>query len=116
MPLVRRGRVLVSVAPLEVFLRGARVQAGCFLPTLQQQLALHLTLERSGTLVRVYHFADASYLTPLPALADTDPLGVNQNVTFEEVGGLDDCMLPNHSSFVSKTDCTPTQTSRLCKK
>ena len=24
------------------------------------------------------------------ALADADPLGVNQNVTFEEVGGLDD--------------------------
>ena len=23
-------------------------------------------------------------------LADADPLGVNQNVTFEEVGGLDD--------------------------
>lgn len=25
-----------------------------------------------------------------PALADADPLGVNQNVTFDEVGGLDD--------------------------
>jgi hypothetical protein len=24
------------------------------------------------------------------ALADADPLGVNQNVTFNEVGGLDD--------------------------
>ena len=24
------------------------------------------------------------------ALADADPLGVNQNVTFDEVGGLDD--------------------------
>ena len=26
------------------------------------------------------------------ALADADPLGVNQNVTFDEVGGLDDRM------------------------
>lgn len=26
----------------------------------------------------------------LLALADVDPLGVNQNVTFDEVGGLDD--------------------------
>jgi len=26
----------------------------------------------------------------LAALADADPLGVNQNVTFDEVGGLDD--------------------------
>ena len=29
-------------------------------------------------------------LTPCLVLADADPLGVNQNVTFEEVGGLDD--------------------------
>lgn len=28
------------------------------------------------------------------ALADADPLGVNQNVTFDEVGGLDDRELP----------------------
>jgi len=27
---------------------------------------------------------------PCTALADADPLGVNQNVTFDEVGGLDD--------------------------
>lgn len=26
----------------------------------------------------------------MPALADVDPLGVNQSVTFDEVGGLDD--------------------------
>jgi ATPase family AAA domain-containing protein 2 len=32
----------------------------------------------------------------LAALADADPLGVNQNVTFDEVGGLDD-----RSSFIS---------------
>ena len=29
-------------------------------------------------------------LISLSVLADADPLGVNQNVTFEEVGGLDD--------------------------
>lgn len=29
-------------------------------------------------------------LSPLSALADADPLGVNQNVTFDEVGGLED--------------------------
>lgn len=28
--------------------------------------------------------------TGIIALADVDPLGVNQNVTFDEVGGLDD--------------------------
>jgi hypothetical protein len=28
----------------------------------------------------------------MTALADADPLGVNQNVTFNEVGGLDDRM------------------------
>ena len=28
----------------------------------------------------------------LLVLADVDPLGVNQNVTFDEVGGLDDRM------------------------
>lgn len=28
-----------------------------------------------------------------PALADADPLGVNTNVTFDEVGGLDDRQL-----------------------
>lgn len=31
-----------------------------------------------------------SMLTYYTALADADPLGVNQNVTFDEVGGLDD--------------------------
>ena len=29
-------------------------------------------------------------VTSESALADADPLGVNQNVTFDEVGGLDD--------------------------
>lgn len=35
------------------------------------------------------------------ALADTDPLGVNQNVTFDEVGGLDDCTLDRALSVIN---------------
>ena len=38
----------------------------------------------------------------LTALADTDPLGVNQSVTFDEVGGLDD-----RSSFISLSQMFP---------
>lgn len=39
----------------------------------------------------MFAFPPASYLpTVIIALADADPLGVNQNVTFDEVGGLDD--------------------------
>jgi hypothetical protein len=34
------------------------------------------------------------------ALADADPLGVNQNVTFDEVGGLDD-RLSLHPSILN---------------
>ena len=34
------------------------------------------------------------------ALADADPLGVNQNVTFNEVGGLDD-RLSLHPSILN---------------
>jgi hypothetical protein len=34
------------------------------------------------------------------ALADADPLGVNQNVTFDEVGGLDD-RLSFHIFFIA---------------
>ena len=33
------------------------------------------------------------------ALADADPLGVNTNVTFDEVGGLDDRKLTHLSTF-----------------
>lgn len=36
----------------------------------------------------------------LAALADADPLGVNQNVTFDEVGGLDD-RLSYYSRFAN---------------
>jgi len=47
----------------------------------------------------------------LTALADADPLGVNTNVTFDEVGGLDDrtCM-PNTMSrytFSQGDDSSP---------
>jgi len=38
----------------------------------------------------------------LAALADADPLGVNQSVTFDEVGGLDD-----RSSFISLSQMFP---------
>ena len=43
------------------------------------------------------------------ALADADPLGVNTNVTFDEVGGLDDrkhrihvCFLDYWTDFMTK--------------
>lgn len=35
------------------------------------------------------------------ALADADPLGVNQNVTFDEVGGLDDRTFFYHKTALS---------------
>ena len=34
------------------------------------------------------------------ALADADPLGVNTNVTFDEVGGLDDRKHRTHFCFL----------------
>lgn len=42
--------------------------------------------------VRPLQYTTPSVLIALchTALADADPLGVNQNVTFDEVGGLDD--------------------------
>jgi hypothetical protein len=36
------------------------------------------------------HILIHAVLTCSLALADADPLGVNQNVTFDQVGGLDD--------------------------
>jgi ATPase family AAA domain-containing protein 2 len=42
---------------------------------------------------------DECFTYPWTALADADPLGVNQNVTFDEVGGLDD-RLSFHVSFI----------------
>lgn len=46
------------------------------------------------------------YLIPfihrVTALADADPLGVNQNVTFDEVGGLDErkTTYPTYEDFI----------------
>ena len=47
--------------------------------------------EKLATQVRFLKFHITLRLTKcITALADADPLGVNQNVTFDEVGGLDD--------------------------
>jgi ATPase family AAA domain-containing protein 2 len=43
---------------------------------------------------------DGDFTYPWTALADADPLGVNQNVTFDEVGGLDD-RLSFHLSLIT---------------
>lgn len=59
---------------------------------LQRLLAHPPTLVKSGqTAVCIsdtFNLGHTDYGTA--ALADADPLGVNQNVTFDEVGGLDD--------------------------
>jgi ATPase family AAA domain-containing protein 2 len=49
----------------------------------------------------------------LAALADADPLGVNQNVTFDEVGGLDDRMF---SRCILATESHCPQTSMHSRK
>ena len=56
----------------------------------------HPILVRLEMLVRiVLVFLPSNHrLISHSVLADADPLGVNQNVTFEEVGGLDDRKLP----------------------
>ena len=38
------------------------------------------------------------------ALADADPLGVNQNATFDEIGGLDERKPLPHDIFLVHTD------------
>jgi hypothetical protein len=55
---------------------------------------------RGSLIIAVY----ALILITTLALADADPLGVNQNVTFDEVGGLDDrqCLLPCSCPFLLK--------------
>ena len=47
----------------------------------------------TGTSIRNMLPADVNSRISYSALADTDPLGVNMNVSFDEVGGLDDCEL-----------------------
>lgn len=66
--------------------------AGCC-PVIWQQQQGHLRIW-AKSVIQVYAPLITS-LTQYPnlcnaALADADPLGVNQNVTFDEVGGLDD--------------------------
>ena len=39
------------------------------------------------------------------ALADADPLGVNQNVTFDEVGGLDDRQYLTSAYYYAPHSC-----------
>jgi len=47
--------------------------------------------EKLATRVRFLKFGITLRLTKyIAALANADPLGVNQSVTFDEVGGLDD--------------------------
>ena len=56
-------------------------------------LVVRLTSVKSEMLVRpilIFLLSEPHRLTSRSVLADADPLGVNQNVTFEEVGGLDD--------------------------
>ena len=69
-----------------------RVLADCFQEISQRQLVHHQISVRSEMLVCTMHYQLRSPLRPPTALADVDPLGVNQNVTFDEVGGLDDRM------------------------
>jgi SpoVK/Ycf46/Vps4 family AAA+-type ATPase len=66
------------------------------------QLGPQQTLARSATLVSCALRLDECGTDFLPALADTDPLGVNQNVTFDEVGGLDD-----RSFFIALSEMFP---------
>jgi hypothetical protein len=54
------------------------------------QLGPQQTLARSVTPVSLALRSDEGRTDLLAALADADPLGVSQNVTFDEVGGLDD--------------------------
>jgi hypothetical protein len=54
------------------------------------QLEPQQTLAKSAMLVCLFPALDQCLTDLLAALADADPLGVNQNVTFDEVGGLDD--------------------------
>lgn len=61
---------------------------GCFLaslPLVHRRISASLVMR-----VGVQSFRSQLFAELWPALADADPLGVNQSVTFDEVGGLDD--------------------------
>jgi hypothetical protein len=64
------------------------------------QLEPQQTLARLATLVSLSQRSGEYCTDFLAALADADPLGVNQNVTFDEVGGLDD-RLSYYSRFAN---------------
>ena len=50
----------------------------------------HQIWARSATQVRARCLISGYAIYTRAVLADADPLGVNQNVTFDEVGGLDE--------------------------
>lgn len=62
--------------------------------TLQPPLAPLQTWVKLVMQVTVVASYNSSRANLSAALADADPLGVNTNVTFDEVGGLDDRTCP----------------------
>ena len=72
---------------LEVYLLVAPVRVDCSLLT--SLPVHHLIWVKLEKLVSYLYFIIA-VCSLFAALADADPLGVNQNVTFDEVGGLED--------------------------
>ena len=72
---------------LEVYLLVAPVRVDCSLLT--SLPVHHLIWAKLEKLVSYLCLIIAVCLL-FAALADADPLGVNQNVTFDEVGGLED--------------------------
>lgn len=66
------------------------VEAGFFQRTWRLPLARHRTLVKLVIRVSAGSMHCGIFTYVFTALADADPLGVNTNVTFDEVGGLDD--------------------------
>lgn len=66
------------------------VSVAFYQETWPPQLELQQILARSATLVSLARPSIEGCTDLFAALADADPLGVNQSVTFDEVGGLDD--------------------------
>lgn len=73
------------------------VQVECYQLTLLRLGHLQ-TWAKLAKLVCSSLYFSGTALTVFLALADADPLGVNQNVTFDEVGGLDDRRTLLHTS------------------
>jgi len=79
-------------------------------------LVVHLILVKLEMLVRpilIFLRFEPRRLISHSVLADADPLGVNQNVTFEEVGGLDD---RESIVFVVATSAKPSQDINALKE